>query len=437
MNAAVLRAKLLIGQSRWELAQNELRHALTEDVQNAEAHSLLGLCLAQLEKYAEAEEEARSAVGLAPDDAHCHAILAMVLADRRKYADAAEAAEQAAALDPSEPEIFATLAQIRHAQEDWPGMLEAAETGLALDPENVRCNNLRAMALVKLGRKAEAGQTLDAALARQPDNAFTHANRGWALLESGKQNEALDHFREALSFDPTMEWSRAGIVEALKAKNIVYRWLLRYFLWMAKLSPRARWGFVIGAFLLQRLLASYVQEHPGSGPFLLPIVYTYCVFALLTWLSQPLFNLLLFTDKLGRRALTSDQKIQAFAVAGVLIVAIGIAVTTPFVGTADLRQLGYESAFYLGLVSLPTSAITFCQRGWPRWTMVAATVGLAAMALVPLVAWIYLDIRPEALLEHGRPWFVDPLLFVRDNFWLGIIGSQFLAMYLSRIRLVR
>ena len=64
MNAAILRARLLIGQSRWEMAQNELRHALTEDVQDAEAHALLGFCLAQLEKYAEAEDEARQLVEL-------------------------------------------------------------------------------------------------------------------------------------------------------------------------------------------------------------------------------------------------------------------------------------------------------------------------------------------------------------------------------------
>ncbi len=66
------------------------------------------------------------------------------------------------------------------------------------------------MALVKLGRKAEAGADDRAALLRDPENALTHANQGWALLEQGDHGKALEHFREALRIDPEIEWARAG-----------------------------------------------------------------------------------------------------------------------------------------------------------------------------------------------------------------------------------
>jgi hypothetical protein len=324
-------------------------------------------------------------------------------------------------------------------------MLAASETGLAIDPEHVRCNNLRAMALVKLGRKAEAGQTLDAALAREPENAFTHANRGWALLESGEQNTALDHFREALTFDPTMEWSRAGIVESLKSRNFVYRWLLRYFLWIAKLSPRARWMIFVGAFVGQLTLGSYADQHPAAAPFCLPFLYAYIVFALLTWLGQPLFNLLLFSDKLGRRALSRDQRLQSFSVAGVLLIAVGIVLLTQFLGMQEMHSLGYDSAIFFALTSIPTAAIIVCQPGWPRWAMTGATALLGLMALVPLAIWIYFNGWPQiaqsqilnSIARGETPFCKQALDFVRDNFWLGLIGSQFLVMYLARIKPVR
>ncbi len=43
----------------------------------------------------------------------------------------------------------------------WNEALQCAEIGLKFDAEHTDCNNLRAMALVKLGRKAEAAATID------------------------------------------------------------------------------------------------------------------------------------------------------------------------------------------------------------------------------------------------------------------------------------
>jgi len=112
----------------------------------------------------------------------------------------------------------------------------------ALDPEHAGCLNLRAMAEVKLGRKAQAAATIEAALARDPENAGTHANRGWTYLEESDPGRALEHFREALRLDPENEWAREGMVEALKARHGVYRLVLRCFLWMQKLGESARWA---------------------------------------------------------------------------------------------------------------------------------------------------------------------------------------------------
>ena len=92
----------------------------------------------------------------------------------------------------------------------------------------------------------------------------------------GNPLKAMEHFREALRLDPEMEWARAGIVEAMKARNFVYRWMLAYFLWMARLDSRVRWGLVIGApGGEQPHLAAGGGRTPALAPLLLPILFAY------------------------------------------------------------------------------------------------------------------------------------------------------------------
>ena len=56
-------------------------------------------------------------------------------------------------------------------------------------------------------------------------------------MHAGDFRGALEHFREALRLNPSPEWARAGLVEALKARYPSAA-SLRYFLWMSTLSRR-------------------------------------------------------------------------------------------------------------------------------------------------------------------------------------------------------
>lgn len=427
MNESAQRALILMQSSRWELARDELRRALLEDSQNPYLHNTLAICLTCLEDFETAEVHARTAVGLAPDDSECHRILAGVLVNRRKFAAATDAVEQAIRLDASNVEAFSTLAQIRYANDDWSGLLDASESGLELEPEHVVCNNLRAIALVKLGRRAEAGQTLAAALAKDPNDGLTHANQGWSLLESGQQDLAFEHFREALALDPESDWAREGIVEALKSRNVVYRYLLRYFLFMSRLSRTVLWGIMIGGYLLMRWLMSYAASHPEASPYCMTLVVAYAAFALLTWLGQPLFNLILFTDKFGRRALSADQRRQAICVGGLLVTGSVIAVATALVSTSKLDGVVYKSALWIALLSLPTVAIFQCAVGWPRRTALFATLALGVLAIIPMVVVAVIVLWPTA---PASPFLAA--LALSDLYVPGLIGSQFLAMWLMR-----
>src|SRR5262249_51238586 len=157
---------------------------------------------------------------------------------RQRDEEARAAILEAIRLDPYQAAYFGILASLEMQRSRWREALAAADQGLAIDPEHTLCTNLRAQALVKLGDRAAAAATMGEALARRPDDAYTHANQGWAMLHAGQPQQALEHFREALRLDPGMEWARAGVVEALQARNFVYRWMLAWFLWMSRLTPQ-------------------------------------------------------------------------------------------------------------------------------------------------------------------------------------------------------
>src|SRR6185295_5916341 len=98
---------------------------------------------------------------------------------------------------------------------------------------------------------------------------------GWALLHAGDAKRALEHFREALRLDPELEFARAGVVEALKARNPIYRVMLLYFLWMARLSGRTRWGIILGGYFGFRMLRTWADEHPDYAAYVQPLIIAY------------------------------------------------------------------------------------------------------------------------------------------------------------------
>ena len=258
------RALVLFEQSRLDLAEPEVRLALADDPDNAFAHALLSICMLEREDWNGATDEARTAVRLAPESPFAHATLARVLASRQYLDEALESVEESLRLDPTDADTYALLALIQTERRDWSSALHAAEQGLEHDAEHVGCNNARAMALTKQGRTSEAGNTLAAALGRDPENPMSHANLGWTSLHAGDNKKAARTFPRGSSTRPHDEdWARAGLVEALKARNPIYGLMLRYFLFMGSLSRRVQWGLVIGRSFRESLPGGLIWQPPN------------------------------------------------------------------------------------------------------------------------------------------------------------------------------
>jgi tetratricopeptide (TPR) repeat protein len=429
MNAHLQRATLLYDQNRYEQAETELRQALSATPEDPLAHALLALCLCHRKEFAAATEEAKQAVHFGPDWRYTHFALGWVLHDRNHLKEALEAADESVRLEPDNADSHALRSQILMGMRKWAEALGAAENGLEFDPEHVACNNLRAMALVKLGRKSEAGQTIDSTLRRAPEDAITHANKGWTCLEEGNPQQALAHFGEALRLEPNNEWARQGTVEALKARNIIYGVMLKYFLWMSKLQPNVQWGLIIGGYFANRALAALSRSQPELAPWLLPLRVLYFAFVFLSWTANPLFNLMLRLNRFGRLVLSREETVASNWVGGLLFAAL-ISLALCFVN-------GFTSPFIVpaivcGALVIPVSAIFSCQQGWPRKAMTLYTValGLVGLALLAVAGMALLN---SGNVSGGLKGPVGTLLVV---FMFGVFGSGWVAnaLIMSRPR---
>ncbi len=100
--AHVAVARLYLGQSRWSLAEEQLRMAITIDDTQSGYHLDLGSVLANEGQLAEAETEIRTAIRLGPADAQAHLALGDLLnAESGRESEAEAEFARARALDPN------------------------------------------------------------------------------------------------------------------------------------------------------------------------------------------------------------------------------------------------------------------------------------------------------------------------------------------------
>lgn len=411
MSAHLERARLLLAQSRPQDAEQESMLALAQQPDNPEALALLALSRLEQGKKEPALEAARSAVGLAPEEPFFHSVHAHVLRDLDRPDDAFIAVQEALRLDPAEANHFSLLASIELYRNRWPAALEAAERALALNPEHVGAANLRAMALVRLGRKAEAMESVDYALDRAPEDAFSHANQGWNLLHRNEPRRAQEHFREALRLDPELDYAREGMLEALKARNPIYRGMLAYFLWLGRQTSRFQWAFIIGIFFGGRAARMASEAQPELNWLWWPLLGLFYLFVYLSWTAHPMFNLLLRFDRFGRHVLSPDQRLGSNWFGAVF----GLALASLVAWLGFKQEIGFFGAVVFAVLSICVAA-TFNRTGRPRKILGATTVALAAIAFTGtglLVA------------EHQLG------LTLTNLFALGFVGFQILANSLA------
>lgn len=306
-DARISRILLLLEQNRFEAAEAESRRMIADDGDNSFGHSLLAESLYGQERMGEALDAVERAIHLEPLDGYPHSLRAKILLIVDRVNDARAAADQAIALNPLDPAGYELLGWISMHKTDWEGALQCADRALELDALHVGSLNLRAAALRALGRDDEADEVMRDALAEDPESSFSFANLGWRALHDRQYADAMRNFREALRLRPDNDWAKEGMVLALKARYPLYGLVLRYFLWMGRQRRHVRWMVLIGAIFGLRIIRGIAQAAPVLQPLAGLATALYWGFVFLSWTAEPLFNLLLRLNPMGRLVLSEDQ----------------------------------------------------------------------------------------------------------------------------------
>ncbi len=383
------RARHLFNLHRFDAARQEVAQALAFDPENTEALQYLSMICYNTADYKNGLQAANQMLGKRPDDAVAHYCASLNLIELKKLSEAEAHIQEALALNADEPDFYAILSHIYIEKREFEAALNIAENGLELDPEHVQCLNYRTICLTKLSRKEETHAAVLETLAAAPDNAYTHTNVGWSKLELGDYQGAKQHFAEALRLNPSYEYARDGMLEALKAKNFFYRYFLFYVFWLSKKTEKNQWAFIVGIYFSTQVIGRYSKDYP----FLTPIFYLLVAFALLTWVIKPFFNLVLRFDSVARHALNDDER------HGSTVVGVGILGAITALSIAFLREDHYyywqAVAIFFGVSMIPASRYFMTEKADLRkkvgiYTVAMLAVGVLSLTVLPGLYNIFL-----------------------------------------------
>jgi len=190
--------------------------------------------------------------------------------------------------------------------------------------------------------------------------------------------------------------------------------MLRYFLFMSRFSRRGQWGIILGAYFGNQILRSVATANPSWAPWILPIQILYIVFALMTWIASPLFNLMLRLNRFGRMVLSRDQVMASNCIGLVLLLAL--------LSLAGCLKYGFNSPWLLGalmfgMLLLPVAGTFKCPPGGMRACMAVFTGIIAAAGIGSVVLFLLSGNRQDAESIRG----LGSLFFSVSL--LGAIGS--------------
>lgn len=373
------KVSILLNQEKYDAAKEILRDMLREDPNDISSMIFLVEVYIQEEQYDQAKGLLENAIGLAPNFPDLYYLQSRIALMESKMDLAESALQQAIELNALDANYFALLSNIKLIRKQYDLALENANIALGIDAENLLALNIRSTSLVKLDRTEESFATIEGALREDPNNSYTHANYGWNLLEKGKHKKALEHFKESLSKDPNFEYAQAGMKEAIKATNPIYRLFLKYNFWIGKMNAKNQWTFIIGFYIGFRILRYAAKQNEALAPFLTPIIIVAAIFAFSTWVMEPISNLFLRFNRYGKILLNKKQKLSSNLVALSLAITLCSAILA-FVIPDDrfffVAIFGFLMMMPLGIMFSPTTT---------KNILVYATIALASLGIIGLV----------------------------------------------------
>ena len=307
-----MKVDLLLQQNRTAEALALLRNHLAEYPNDLKAKLQLALALYLNNELKSSRAMAEMLLAENPLEFGIINLLAEIDLSEEKYVDAQNKADYLLDLDPENAHYHLLQARIKESQRFYDSALNSVSKALELDPENVDALNFKALIADRIGYREVVASSVQELLNLDPENPTSMSNHGLQLLDQGRTKEALIRFEEALSLQPSNPLARHGMQEALKSRFWLYRLFFQYKKFISKLSGNQAWLFIIGSYLVYRVLISLAENAEGVMKILLIIcVVIIAASFLLSWVINPLMNLFLWTNKYGKILLDQEAKIMA------------------------------------------------------------------------------------------------------------------------------
>jgi tetratricopeptide (TPR) repeat protein len=400
---------ILIQQNKLNEAEKLLTDMLAGNPNDFLVLDLLAEVNLQRNKLDEANLFIDNAMQIAPNVSQLFFTKSRIRLLQNKRGEAEKYIHEAIRLNPYDAAYFSILAYISIENNQFEEALENANKALEVDAENLTALNVRSAALNKLNRSEEAFATIENALREDPNNAYTHANYGWGLLEKGDHKKALNHFKEALKNDPHSDYAQAGMLEALKSTNPVYRAFLKYAFFMDKSTTKLQWGFIIAFYVIVMLLNQIADHNETFRPFLTPIIFLLVFIAFSTWIITPISNLFLRFNRYGQVLLNKKEKMSSNFVA----VSLGIF----FIGLLlyfIMSDTKFLTIAVFGFAMMVPCSTMFSPSKRKNFLLIFACV-LAFVGIASIV---------QTFLT-GQIWGPIPLVFI-----IGFVAFQWIANFM-------
>jgi tetratricopeptide (TPR) repeat protein len=395
------RVELLINQQRYDMAIESLNQILAENPNDSNALSFLAFCKLHLKDYVNAIAIGKTALGEDPANDFALYVISFAHFELDNYKKAENAINRALEIDPSEPDYYGLLANIKLVGRDFVEAKAIAQTGLAINPENLVCRNMLSSAQLKLGDKKSAFSTIEKALLIDPENAMTHANYGWGQLEKGSNKKALEHFGQSLAINPMNQNARAGMLEALKARFLLYRVFLKFFFFMSNLKLNVQWALIIGIVVINKMLNSG-SESSEFGVYLKPLSYGLTLFVYLTWIIEPLFNFFMSLNSYSRHLLDERERDVSVFVG----ICLGLTALSLIGWVLSSSEILLASTIVCFTLILPVGRISSAKKKSTRY----ATVAYSLLLLVIGVFFILASGGESGTDNALFIWYIIPLV---------------------------
>lgn len=321
------RASALLDLGRAVEAERLLRDALASTPDSTELLVELGRALNQQDRYDDSVTVVRRALGRQPDHLDALMVLSASAAGQGDNATSLRAVTTARQLAPGLPAVHRQEGLVFLRLDQPAPALAALGKARRLDPDDARTVAAIGSAHYALRQFPEAEKAVADALQLDASNIEAHRLRGLLELRRGGGRDAVETHRTTLRLDPSDPDAREALAIAMKTRNPLYGFFLRYSDWMAGLPRGMHWLVILAPLLLGRVLSAFADE---LWEQILLVVLA--VLILLSWALEPIMNSVLVASSYARNLLPRATVLATYAFLGYLAAALAVVVTAVVTG---------------------------------------------------------------------------------------------------------